>query len=75
MRVRLAVLTAAMALLVGAGTVQGQSISGTLTDAVTGLPLGNIPILRPVYGVQVVDANGARRASISCRSAKVRPGS
>ncbi len=51
-------LVLGIALLFGAGTAQGQSISGTLTDAVTGLPLGNIPILKPIYGVQVVGVDG-----------------
>ena len=52
------ILVLGIALLFGAGTAQGQSISGTLTDAVTGLPLGNIPILKPIYGVQVVGVDG-----------------
>ena len=52
------ILILGIALLFGAGTAQGQSISGTLTDAVTGLPLGNIPILKPIYAVQVVGVDG-----------------
>ena len=60
----LAVLTVALGLLVGAGTARGQSISGTLTDAGTGLPLGNAPG-EPRYGIAVYNIQGGVVASLA----------
>ena len=56
MRIRLLTIAFAIAMLLGVGTARAQSISGTLTDATSGLPLGNF--LTFVYGVQAFDANG-----------------
>ena len=57
-------LTVALGLLFGAETARGQSISGTLTDAGTGLPLSNAPG-EPKYGIAVYNTQGGVVASLA----------
>ena len=64
MRIRLVVLAVAIGLAIGAGSARGQSISGTLTDAGTGLPLGNAPG-EPRYGIAVSNTQGGVVASLA----------
>jgi hypothetical protein len=57
MRIRILALSAVIAFCVSAGAAHAQTISGTLTDAVSGVPLGN-DHAHDSFGVSVYDTDG-----------------